>query len=107
MTADEQQTFLRGKLGCHSLVERLAAGREKHRVRRRTRCGNIVVRLEDGLALHHEPLSAAVWVIVGGTMAIMRPITQIVGMKIKRAASLGALHDGFSHDRIVHMGKGR
>ena len=107
MAADEQQALLGGKLGCHSLVERLAARSEKHRIRRGSRCGNIVVRLEDGLALHHEPLSAAVRVVIGGAMTIMRPITQIVGMKIKRAASLGALHNGFSHDRIVHMGKGR
>ena len=103
MPANEQQAVFLGKLGGNALVERLATGREEDGIGCAALRDDIVIRLKDGLALHHQALAAAVRVVVGGAMAIVRPIAQVVRVEIERARCLRALHDRLAHNRIVHM----
>ena len=48
--------------------------------------------LEDWLAFHHHALPAAVGRVVGGAVAVVRPVAEVVGLEGEEALFLRALH---------------
>ena len=84
-----------------------AAGRKEHHCGLGTLGANSLDGLGDGLDLHEHALPAAVRLVIDGTMTVVRPVTQVVGLKIKKAGLAGAAQDRRGHDGLKHLGKDR
>ena len=85
----------------------LAAGRKEHNRGLGTFGANSLDGLGDGLDLHEHALPAAVRLVIDGTMAVVRPVAQVIRLKIKKAGLAGAAQNRRGHDGLKHLGKDR
>ena len=89
------------------LRKRLATGGKEHHSGLGTLCANGLDGLCDRLDLHEHALPAAVRLVIDGTMAVVRPVAQVIRLKIKKAGLAGAAQDRCGHDGLKHLGKDR
>ena len=89
------------------LRKRLAARGEEHHRRLGALRANGLDSLGDRLDLHQHALPAAVRLVIDGTMAVVRPVAQVIRLKIKKAGLAGAAQNRCGHDRLKHLGKDR
>lgn len=85
-TAHKQQALTFEQALGHMLRKRLATGGKKHNRRLGTLGANSLDGLCDRLDLHEHALPAAVRLVIDGTMAVVRPVAQVIRLKIKRPA---------------------
>ena len=85
----------------------LAAGSEEHHRGLGALRANGLDGLGDRLDLHEHALPAAVRLVIDGTMAVVRPVTQVIRLKIKKAGLAGAAQDRRGHNGLKHLGKDR
>ena len=84
MAAHEQQTVFLRQLARQRVIERSPMRAQENRAGARRMPGyDVIVRLEDGLAFHDQPVAAAVRVVVGSAMPVMRPIPQVVPLEFQ------------------------
>ena len=91
----------------YMLRKRLTAGRKEHHGGLGTLRANGLDGLSDRLDLHEHALTAAVRLVIDGTMAIVRPVAQVIRLKIKKAGLAGTAQDRCGHDGFKHLGKDR
>ena len=85
----------------------LAAGGEEHHGGLGTLGADGLDGLGDGLDLHEHALPAAIRLVIDGAMAVVRPIAQVIRLKIKKAGLAGAAQNRRGHDGLKHLGKDR
>ena len=85
----------------------LATGGEEHNRGLGTLCANGLDGLCDRLDLHEHALPAAVRLVIDGAMAVVRPVAQVIRLKIKKAGLAGAAQNRCGHDGLKHLGKDR
>ena len=85
----------------------LATGGKKHHGGLGTLGANSLDGLGNRLDLHEHALPAAVWLVIDGAMAVVRPVAQVIRLKIKKAGLAGAAQNRRGHDGLKHLGKDR
>src|SRR5699024_2118964 len=104
--ADEQQPLFASQFTGERIVEGLAVGGKEDSVRGDGQMvGKGIERFEDGFTLHYEAVAAAVGVVVGGAVTVVRPVAQVVRLEGDDAFILGAAHHGRAHDGGIHIGE--
>ena len=106
-TAHKQQALTFEQALGHTLRKRLATGGKEHHSGLGTLCANGLDGLCDRLDLHEHALPAAVRLVIDSTMAVVRPVAQVIRLKIKKAGLAGAAQDRCGHDGLKHLGKDR
>ncbi len=64
-------------------------------------------RLEDGRCLHEHALTTAIRFVINGAVPVVRPVTQVIGSKIKDAGRARPSQDGGGHVGLKEFGKHR
>ena len=105
--AHKQQALTFEQALGHMLRKGLAAGGEEHHGGLGALGTDGLNCLGNGLDLHEHALPAAVWLIIDGAMAVVRPVAQVIRLKIKKAGLAGAGQDRCGHDGLKHLGKDR
>ena len=85
----------------------LPAGGEEHHGGLGTLGADGLDCLGNGLDLHEHALPAAIRLVIDSAMAIVRPVTQVIRLKIKKAGLAGAAQNRRGHDGLKHLGKDR
>ena len=105
--AHKQQALAFEQALGHMLRKGLAARGEEHHRRLGALRANGLDGLGDRLDLHEHALSAAVRLVIDGTMTVVRPVAQVIRLKIKKAGLAGAAQNRCGHDGLKHLGKDR
>ena len=105
--AHKQQALAFEQALGHMLCKGLATGGKKHHGGLRTLGANSLDGLGNRLDLHEHALPAAVRLVIDGTMAVVRPVAQVIRLKIKKAGLAGAAQNRCGHDGLKHLGKDR
>ena len=107
MAAHKQQALAFEQALGHMLRKGLAARGEEHHRRLGALRANGLDGLGDRLDLHEHALPAAVRLVIDGTMTVVRPVAQVIRLKIKKAGLAGAAQNRCGHDGLKHLGKDR
>ena len=105
--AHKQQALAFEQALGHMLRKGLATGRKEHHGGLGTLGANSLDGLGNRLDLHEHALPAAVRLVIDGTMAVVRPVAQVIRLKIKKAGLAGAAQNRCGHDGLKHLGKDR
>ena len=106
-TAHEQQTLAFEQALGYMLRKGLAAGGKEHHGGLGALGANGLDGLGNGLDLHEHALPAAVRLVIDGAMAVVRPVAQVIRLKIKKAGLAGAAQNRRGHNGLKHLGKDR
>ena len=105
--AHKQQALAFEQALGHMLRKGLAAGGEEHHGGLGTLRADGLDCLGNRLDLHEHALPAAIRLVIDGAMAVVRPVAQVIRLKIKKAGLAGAAQNRRGHDGLKHLGKDR